>query len=65
MKGRGLTRAKGPPGALVGPLAAMKLSNREARLRRLQRYARIMAPRRQAQYYDMLRSIVRREGWGA
>ncbi len=33
--GRGQTEAKGPAGALVGPLAALKLSNREARLRRV------------------------------
>lgn len=32
--GRGQTEAEGPEGALVGPLAALKLSNREARLRR-------------------------------
>ncbi|MBL4849628.1 MAG: hypothetical protein JKY65_29205 [Planctomycetes bacterium] len=32
--GRGQTEATGPKGALVGPLAALKLSNREARLRR-------------------------------
>lgn len=33
--GRGQTQATGPEGALVGPLAALKLSNREARLRRV------------------------------
>jgi hypothetical protein len=33
--GRGQTEAEGPQGALVGPLAALKLSNREARLRRV------------------------------
>jgi len=33
--GRGQTEAQGPAGALVGPLAALKLSNREARLRRV------------------------------
>lgn len=32
--GRGQTEAEGPAGALVGPLAGFKLSNREARLRR-------------------------------
>lgn len=33
--GRGQTEAKGPVKGLVGPLAALKLSNREARLRRV------------------------------